>query len=299
MLTANRSPPDPTAVQDVRHSSESPVSYPVTKLKWEPWAGSNTGSANAVKLLSTSDCLRIWDYDVANGKLAQRCALINKSKSEFMAPLTSFDWNKTDPSLVITSSVDTTCTIWDINRSVAKTQLIAHDNEVYDVSFVANSVDVFSSVGADGSVRIFDLRSLDHSTIIYEPVDPVPLLRIEANPYDKNILATIAKNSNLIQILDIRSPGVPVATLNAHQKTVNSIAWVPPGAKALQNRHVIASGGDDCQVLVWDLSSTPSGAHCPRSAFTDTAEVNNIVWSPSANWVGVVSGRSFQGVRLI
>jgi WD repeat-containing protein 68 len=216
-----------------------------------------------------------------------------------MAPLTSFDWNRTDPSLVITSSVDTTCTIWDINRSVAKTQLIAHDSEVYDVSFVANSVDVFSSVGADGSVRVFDLRTLDHSTIIYEPSDPVPLLRIEANPYDKNILATIAKNNNMIQILDIRSPGLPVATLNAHQKTVNSIAWVPAGAKALQNRHVIASGGDDCQVLIWDLSSTPAGTYCPRSAFTDTAEVNNIVWSPNANWVGVVSGRSFQGVRLI
>jgi WD repeat-containing protein 68 len=51
----------------------------------------------------------------------------------------------------------------------AKTQLIAHDKEVYDVRFCANSVDVFVSCGADGSVRMFDLRSLEHSTIIYEP----------------------------------------------------------------------------------------------------------------------------------
>ena len=35
--------------------------------------------------------------------------------------------------------------------------------------FCANSVDVFVSCGADGSVRMFDLRSLEHSTIIYEP----------------------------------------------------------------------------------------------------------------------------------
>jgi WD repeat-containing protein 68 len=53
----------------------------------------------------------------------------------------------------------------------AKTQLIAHDKEVYDVRFCANSVDVFVSCGADGSVRMFDLRSLEHSTIIYEPTD--------------------------------------------------------------------------------------------------------------------------------
>ena len=53
----------------------------------------------------------------------------------------------------------------------AKTQLIAHDKEVYDVRFCAGSVDVFVSCGADGSVRMFDLRSLEHSTIIYEPSD--------------------------------------------------------------------------------------------------------------------------------
>lgn len=35
--------------------------------------------------------------------------------------------------------------------------------------FMSGSLDVFASCGADGSVRMFDLRSLEHSTIIYEP----------------------------------------------------------------------------------------------------------------------------------
>jgi WD repeat-containing protein 68 len=56
----------------------------------------------------------------------------------------------------------------------AKTQLIAHDKEVFDVRFCAGSVDVFVSCGADGSVRMFDLRSLEHSTIIYEPSEKAP-----------------------------------------------------------------------------------------------------------------------------
>jgi WD repeat-containing protein 68 len=34
--------------------------------------------------------------------------------SEFCAPLTSFDWNETDPTIVGTSSIDTTCTIWNV-----------------------------------------------------------------------------------------------------------------------------------------------------------------------------------------
>jgi len=85
------------------------------------------------------------------------CLLNNNKNSEFCAPLTSFDWNETDPSIIGTSSIDTTCTIWNVETNQAKTQLIAHDKEVYDIAF-APSADVFASAGADGSVRMFDLR---------------------------------------------------------------------------------------------------------------------------------------------
>jgi WD40 repeat protein len=53
------------------------------------------------------------------------------------------------------------CSLVLVNMCVqtgqAKTQLIAHDKEVYDIAF-APTTDVFASVGADGSVRMFDLR---------------------------------------------------------------------------------------------------------------------------------------------
>ena len=41
------------------------------------------------------------------------CAVQSKG-SEYCAPLTSFDWNQTDPSMIITSSIDTTCALWDL-----------------------------------------------------------------------------------------------------------------------------------------------------------------------------------------
>ena len=55
--------------------------------------------------------------------------------------------------------------------------------QVYDIA-CACGTKVFASVGADGSVRLFDLRSLEHSTIIYEsapPPDSAPLLRLAWN----------------------------------------------------------------------------------------------------------------------
>jgi WD repeat-containing protein 68 len=72
--------------------------------------------------------------------------------------------------MIGTSSIDTTCTIWDIEREGVQTQLIAHDKAVYDICF-AQDVSMFASAGEDGSVRHFDLRDLEHSTIIYESTD--------------------------------------------------------------------------------------------------------------------------------
>nr|XP_036581587.1 WD repeat protein [Colletotrichum truncatum]KAF6789938.1 WD repeat protein [Colletotrichum truncatum] len=163
--------------------AEATHSYPVTRLLWEP----PSSQKQSTDLLATSgDHLRLWSLpsespasqsnsinrqgrEPAVTKLTPLALLSNSKTPDHTAPLTSLDWNTVSPSLIITSSIDTTCTIWDIPSLTAKTQLIAHDKEVYDVRFCANSVDVFVSCGQDGSVRMFDLRSLEHSTIIYEP----------------------------------------------------------------------------------------------------------------------------------
>ena len=166
--------------------AEATCAYPVTRILWEP----PSSQKQSTDLLATSgDHLRLWS--LPQGLAAQQSSSINRSSQreqapqklqplallsnsktpEHTAPLTSLDWNIVSPKLIITSSIDTTCTIWDIPTLTAKTQLIAHDREVFDVRFCAGSIDVFVSCGADGSVRMFDLRSLEHSTIIYEPAE--------------------------------------------------------------------------------------------------------------------------------
>jgi len=82
-------------------------------------------------LATTGDYLRIWNVSPQGPKLE---ALLNNNKnSEYCAPLTSLDWNQEEPSLLGTACIDTTCTIWDVNTQQAKTQIIAHDKEVYDI----------------------------------------------------------------------------------------------------------------------------------------------------------------------
>ncbi|KAN0065281.1 hypothetical protein ACQY0O_001116 [Thecaphora frezii] len=268
-------------------------------------------------LASTADCLRIWevhrnsdaggyggDESYRSSYVGQSAAAESGQKLKFAlreksvlahskntasppAPLTSFSWNTPSPNLIVTSSIDTTCTIWDLPTRTALTQLIAHDREVYDVDWCPGSADVFASVGADGSVRVFDLRSLEHSTIIYETgsvpgptesrpgtslsttssrapstrggVPATPLLRIAFNPWDANYLATFHLESDSVQILDVRAPGSPILELRGHSASVNAIAWGPPssGHGSLgPSKGMVCSAADDAQVLVYDLAST-------------------------------------------
>ena len=53
-------------------------------------------------------------------------------------------------------------------------------------------------------VRMFDLRHLEHSTIIYEARRP--LLRLAWNGMDPNYIATLAMDVTEVIILDVRVP---------------------------------------------------------------------------------------------
>jgi WD repeat-containing protein 68 len=265
--------------------------YPCTKILWSP--DSRSGSKDL--LATTGDYLRLWNLtDAGNGMLdAKKEAILNTNKkSEFCAPLTSFDWNESDPNIIGTSSIDTTCTIWDITTETARTQLIAHDREVFDIAFAGK--DIFASVGADGSLRMFDLRRLDHSTIIYESPNFTPLLRLQWNKLDPNYLATFTADSQKTFILDIRVPSTPVAELGGHLGCVNATAWAP------HSRSHICTAGDDSQALIWDLSSVMSSPPIdPILAYQAEAEINNLQWSSTLpDWISIAFRDKLQILRV-
>ncbi|KAG2188636.1 hypothetical protein INT44_001391 [Umbelopsis vinacea] len=331
--------------------AETDSYYPITKVLWEPYKGKHRTDL----LATTGDILRLWELvdspsygsntiggrgsgENPNGcpqKLVKKSELMNVKQTDFSAPLTSFDWNVTDPSLVVTSSIDTTCTVWNVETNQAKTQLIAHDKDVYDVAFMHGTADIFASVGADGSVRMFDLRSLEHSTILYETPQPTnnvvggpagggpaPLLRLEFNRMEHHLLATFHMDSMSVQILDIRFPSTPVTELvKSHNASVNCISWAP------HDSGQICTGGDDSQVLVWDLNlaannSSPTTSTTNRSshhrqsyhnghpqmqrhisdpilAYSAESEINSLCWNQGlTEWIGVGFGKTVQALRV-
>ncbi|XP_042480812.1 protein TRANSPARENT TESTA GLABRA 1-like [Macadamia integrifolia] len=264
--------------------------YPPTKLMFNP-TGAKSLRKSSELLASSGDYLRLWE--VRENSIEPRSVFNNSKTSEFCAPLTSFDWNELEPRRIGTSSIDTTCTIWDVERGVVETQLIAHDKEVYDIAW--GEAGVFASVSADGSVRIFDLRDKEHSTIIYESPQPdTPLLRLAWNKQDLRYMATILMDSNKVVILDIRSPTLPVAELERHLGSVNAIAWAPQSG-----RH-ICSAGDDTQALIWELPTVagPSGID-PILAYSAGSEINQLQWSAAQpDWIAISFASKMQLLKV-
>ncbi|GMM29905.1 hypothetical protein DAMA08_026500 [Martiniozyma asiatica (nom. inval.)] len=325
--------------------------FPVTRLQWNPMV--NLGLTENDTFATTSECLRIYEVcedeinyegklkynnsinghlnsrssSISGGstssKLIEKCVLFNSKSDNLnqMPPMTSFDWNRYDPSWLITGSIDTTCTVWNLTagKFVAKTQLIAHDSEVFDVKYIYGDINVFTSCSADGSVRLFDLRNLEQSTIIYEP--PIPsagnslnisptrrdslnplgspaLVRLSTCNYDANYIAVLEAQSNRVLILDLRNVGAPVYSFDNHSAPVNAIQWHP-------TQNILMTASDDCQVLIYDMSSSDiSNANRsfrskdPSFAFTAESEVNNICWSPNGDWIGLNNGKKMQAVKF-
>lgn len=267
--------------------------YPATKVAWMP----DDEGARDDRLATTGDYLRLWKVqtnptNVHEDNVELLCQFANNKNSEFCAPLTSMDWNRDDPTMIGTCSIDTTCTIWDLQKQQPRTQLIAHDEEVYDISF-AKGWDRFATAGADGSIRMFDLRELEHSTIIYESAKKVPLLRVAWNEQDPNFLATVEMEAKYTTIIDIRMPTQPVARLGGHQASVTAFSWAPHSSCH------IASSGDDSQALIWSLSSLPKPIEDPILAYSASSEINNMKWSSKNNeWIAICSDKNLQLLKV-
>ncbi|GAB9463102.1 hypothetical protein Gpo141_00000575 [Globisporangium polare] len=240
--------------------------YPPTKVMWSP-----ASSVNPVEYLATTaDYLRLWA--VSDSSIERHATISNKRNQETCAPLTSFDWNEAEPNIIGTSSIDTTCTIWDLNNINAPIQqIIAHDDEVYDIAF-SNEASIFGSVGGDGSLRIFDLRCLESSTIMYDSPDLQPLLRIAWNKLEDRYVAAIVAGSPKVVILDLRNTARSVFELNQHTASVNSISWSP------HSRFHICSAAEDRTAIIYDISAcstAPDVSHSGNTSF------GSMEWSSS------------------
>ncbi|CAM8962716.1 unnamed protein product [Rhodiola kirilowii] len=262
--------------------------YAPTNLSFFPSAD----SSNPDLIATSGDFIRLWEIHDDHIELK---SLLNGNKSEFNSAITSFDWAEFDARRIATCSVDTTCTIWDIEREAVDAQLVAHDKEVYDISW--GGVNVFASSSGDGSVRVFDLRDKERSTIIYENPSSSgtsPMMRVEWNKADPRFIAAVGMDSSAVVIMDIRYPTVPMMELRKHKGSVNGVAWSPK-----EGSHV-CSVGDDARAMIWEVvQGRGGGGPEPSMWYRSSAEINNVRWcGVDLEWIAIAFGNKLQLLKI-
>jgi len=268
---------------DLKKVYDLQIGYPCTKLLWNPNKEKNS------LLAYSSDYIQIYSYSEENQSLIYQTKL-NNVKSKYNGALTSFDWNTANNAYLGTASVDTTCTIWDLNKLSIKTQLIAHDKEVFDIQF-GKEENIFISGGADGSVRLFDLRNLDHSTIIYETKENCAINKLAWNLQNSNLIVALSLDKNIIYIFDSRmNSNVSLDELNLHKDPVTGFVWAP------DNPTQLCSVSEDCNVIISNVNSEPSQSN--NVSYTAPFPINNVDWCKVIpEWIGITFKNRVQLLR--
>ena len=105
-----------------------------------------------------------------------------------------------------------------------------------------------------------------------------------------------SSDSSLIRVLDVRQPGQALLELRGHGAPVNCLEW------SNTQRGVLASGGDDCCVLLWDLVNSTSSSNAPTMAGgIQQGQVQGGTGQergPSASWNVDTRSRIYLGRRV-
>ena len=267
----------------VELKSQVKCEFPVSSILFSPH------EQNKNLLISTSDKLSVYSYE--EEKLNLKIAFIRETEN-YTGPLTSCDWSRANNAIIGVSSVDRTCSIWDLNKSVEKYMIIAHDKAVYDISLGPDEF-IFMSTGADGSVRLFDSRQANLSSIIFETRDESAMTRLKWNLVNPNFILTVIVDKNEIYILDQRKLSAPYGILKVHTNVVNNAIWAP------QSNSNLISVSDDKSALLWDIYSDSEKAEEYLMKYEAENEIENVAWGDvTQNWVGIIDGNQAEILRI-
>ena len=280
--THSKPSPEPTG-----HSLEPKLidkiesKFPVSSLLFSPFEKSSD------LFITTSDKLKLYSYK--ESKITPKETFITPKKE--CGPLTSSDWCMSNEAIVGVSSLDSTCSLFDLNASKLRNIFVACEREVYDLSFGQNE-NLIMTACADGTIRNFDMRTVEYS-IVNETDEDIPMVRVKWNRISPDFVLCIGLDKNKINIYDLRNQSNPYAILKSHTNVVNDAVWAP------NSNTNLLSVSDDKKAFIWDIY-TGSGQQVENVMKYETSEeIESCFWGErTENWVGITHGRSVEVLRV-
>lgn len=160
-------------------------------------------------------------------------------------------WSPFKEGYLLSGSNDCNICLWDIS-SMPQSKVLdamsiykAHENIVEHVAWHNKNENLFGSVGDDGRLIIWDMRSdkPQHSVVAHDK----EVNYLSFSPFNEWIVAT-ASSDTTIGLFDVRKLDTPLHFLSSHTEEVFQVEWDP------NHETVLASSSDDRRLMVWDLN---------------------------------------------
>ena len=154
--------------------------------------------------------------------------------------ITSINTGKINSNILLTSSLDNTAKIIDINNN----KILYNIQNYFKKGITSNSIDyktsnIISLSSNDGFVLLFDIRNITKPIKCFSFSNPI--MTIDFNYYDTTF--AIGESNGLINIYDLRqNNNSPLTTLTGHQLANKEIKFSP------FNKNILCSCGYDMNI---------------------------------------------------
>jgi len=163
------------------------------------------------------------------------------------------EWNPITKGMLLSGSDDCRVCVWDINATSSNVltqepvvNFEAHSSIVEDVAWNNFDEFIFSTVGDDKKLKIWDIRDPKRPTNCIEG-HVQEIMSVDCSPFDQYLMVTGSADST-VAVGDTRNVKTKLYSLRSHTKDVNNVRF------SKMQSNLLASSSHDRRIMVWDLS---------------------------------------------
>ena len=201
-------------------------------------------------------------------------------------------WSPTTPNLVATAATNGAVIMWNLDASLSapsaprnrqlnlqESIYKEHTRSVNRVAWHPSENNLLVSGSQDGTIKMWDRRQAE-SILTLKP-NSESVRDVQYCPTSQSRLAASFDNGT-VQVWDVRKVKKREAKLSGHNGIVLAIDWHP------KRPNILASGGRDRWIHVWDLASPAAplagsrsrARHAPARSIQTIASVSRVSWRP-------------------